>query len=196
MNSDKNISRVYDLAEQFEFKDLLSEDKDYVLSFMKEDEYNDLRKTIQDLPNYFVSDIEPITNIPFIDNIRGKIRFTKFIQYPLRLYKVAVLILIAYFLFNLNRHFYNKSNQTFLTQNDTVYIHKTDTISRIIHDTVWVEGQNNYSPVINKTEMEIDQTMYNDYNFNPDEVEKIMSMTNNNSLANDSILKSILVLLN
>lgn len=85
-----------------------------------------------------------------------------------------------------------------LSQNDTVFISKKDTITQIIHDTVWVAETKNSIPRVNRTdrtENVRNQTVYNEYDLSPDNVEKIMSMTKNNSLANDSILKGILVLL-
>ena len=196
MSSDKKTNRVFELAEQFEFRELLNMDKKYILSVMTEEEYNDLRNTINSLPNYFMRDIEPITNIPPIGYKHKNNRFTKFILYPLQLYKVAAIIIIAFFLFNINQHNNENLNSELLTQNDTVFINKKDTIAQIIHDTVWVVETKNSIPRINRTENVINQTIYNEYDLSPDNVEKIMSMTNNNSLANDSILKSILVLLN
>lgn len=199
MSSDKKTNRVFELAEQFEFRELLNIDKKYILSVMTEEEYNDLRNTIYSMPNYFMRDIEPITNIPTIGYKHKKNRFTKFILYPLQLYKVAAIIIIAFFLFNINQHNNENLNSELLTQNDTVLINKIDTITQIIHDTVWVAETENSIPRTNgtdRTENVKNQTIYNEYDLSPDNVEKIMSMTNNNSLANDSILKSILVLLN
>ncbi|MHC1690085.1 MAG: hypothetical protein AB9833_04565 [Bacteroidales bacterium] len=196
MSSDKKTNRVFELAEQFEFRELLNIDKKYILSVVTEEEYNDLRNTIHSLPNYFMRDIEPITNIPPIDYKHKKNIFTKFILYPLQFYKVAAIIIIAYFLFNINQHNNENLNSELLTQNDTVFINKKDTITQIIHDTVWVAETKNIIPRINRSETVINQTKYNEYDLSPDNVEKIMNMTNNNSLANDSILKSILVLLN
>ncbi|MCE5320425.1 MAG: hypothetical protein LLF93_04885 [Bacteroidales bacterium] len=59
MSSDKKTNRVFELAEQFEFSELLDMDKKYILSVMTEKEYNDLRNTINSLSNYFMKDIEP-----------------------------------------------------------------------------------------------------------------------------------------
>ncbi len=196
MSSDKKTNRVFELAEKFEFRELLSMDKKYILSVMTEEEYNDLRNTINSLPNYFTRDIEPITNIPPIGYNCKKNRFTKFIQYPLQLYKVAAIIIIGFFLFNINQHDDESLNSELLTQKDTVFINKKDTITQIIHDTVWAVETKNSISKISRTENVINQPINNEYDLSPDNVEKIMSMTNNNSLANDSILKSVLVLLN
>jgi len=196
MSSDKKTNRVFELAEQFEFRELLNMDKKYILSVMTEEEYSGLRNTIHSLPNCFMREIEPITNIPPIDYKHKKNKFTKFILYPLQLYKVAAIIIIAYFLFNINQHNNENLNSELLTQNDTVFINKKDTITQIIHDTVWVAEPKNSIPRINRTENVINQAIFNEYDLSPDNVEKFMSMTNSNSLANDSILKSILVLLN
>lgn len=195
MSSDKKTNRVFELAEQFEFRELLNMDKKYILSVMTEEEYSDLRNTIHSLPNCFMREIEPITNIPSIDYKHKKNKFTKFILYPLQLYKVAAIFIIAFFLFNINQQNHENLNSELLTQNDTVFINKKDTIAQIVHDTVWVVNTKNSTPRINRTENLRNQNIYNEYDLSPDNVEKIMSMTNNNSLANDSILKSILVLL-
>jgi hypothetical protein len=201
MISDKKTEKAFELAEQFEFMELSDKDKKYILSVMTEEEYNDLRKAIFVLPNYFVKDIEPVTNIPQLALRHKKNQLKDLIFYPLQFYKVAASIIITFLIFSVYHHMNETQNSELIAQSDTVFIHRTDTVFQILHDTVWVvEKKNNFpkqSLVKNNTlENEITRSSYNKDDLHPDDVEKIIAMTNNNCLANDSVLKNLLELLN
>ncbi len=201
MNSNKKIEKAFELAEMFEFMELMDNDKKYILSLMTKEEYNDLRKAIFTLPKYFEKDIDPIINIPQFAHHERKNKFKYLLLYPLQLYKVAAIVIFTYLTYYSYHHINENQDSELIAQSDTVYVHRTDTIFKIAHDTVWIAVEKKHLHKLsmaknNIIKKEAQQTTYNQNNILPDDVENILEMTNNNSIANDSVFRKIMVLLN
>ncbi len=161
MNSDKKEEKIFELAEQFVFEELSTKDKNFILSIMTESEYNEFRSTINNLPACFDNDIEVETMAPQLP-IRTKRKIImEIINYKIPLYKVAVGMIFAFFIFSSVNHF--KLNKAFDNKNIFAFESKNSSSSNDLTQT--------------------------------DQIEKVMLMTNKNSLANDTVTKQILAIL-
>lgn len=202
------MARVYELLEQFDFKELSAEDRKYVLSVMSETEYNQMRLTIGDVAEYFeqTPDMEP--GKLELDNTGEKNKLIQWVRKPVPLYQVAASILILLGLFFAYTNYQIPNQSAVLTSNEVIQVHKADTVYTRITDTVRVVVEklvyitpyveDTSIPLIasntskGATEIEINC----DKDLCPDDVEIIQSMGTNNATSLDSVLKGFVVSLN
>ena len=199
-NKNTRIEKAYDLVEQFEFTELSEEEKLDILSVMTESQYNEMRKTINDIKVVLDKDIEPDICVPNMPIYTLKSKLLRFIKYPVQLYQVAAsiaIILSTYFIIQ-------KTNQNSITRvlanNDTVFVYQTDTIYTAVYDTgrsreIAAPGHPNYSkrPENKKLILKTSPTMDCDRELCPNDVGNITVLNNTNNMARDSALKGILL---
>lgn len=140
MEANRYFEGVYELLEQFDFKDLPEKDKIYVLSGITENEYNDMRNTLKDTETFFSSSSEPDIN----DSIFNSIIHTnhkpnillKILNKPVKFYQFAASILLLLGLYTIKQYSELPDKNSALPLNDTIYIQKSDSVSSKLADTV------------------------------------------------------------
>jgi hypothetical protein len=203
MKTNENIEKVYDLVEQFEFSELSEPDKLYILSFMTENEYNDMRAVLKGITKVFKNNAEPDFKTHQSPG-KEKSKLLRFIHYPVQLYQVASCIVILfglYFLFqNAIQH---KEGKSLSSITDTSVIYKADTILARVYDTIRIGttkvtySKNEHNKMETKELTANSQINYDcNHELCPGEVERIKDLTLRNNITNDSILKDFLVTLN
>ena len=100
MRNNKNIEKVYELIEQYDFAELSEPDKLLVLSVMTESQYTEMRNTVDNLKLELANDIEPVINIPTIEKKDSDGRIKRFLFYPIKFYQVAASIAIMISIFS------------------------------------------------------------------------------------------------
>ena len=53
MEQDKDLQRIYDLIEWYDFEELEESEKSFVCRHISEDEYNSMRSTLSDTKEFF-----------------------------------------------------------------------------------------------------------------------------------------------
>jgi len=148
--NEQNIEKIYDWIEQFNFDELLSEQKEFVLENMSRQEYDDMRSTISDTKNLFANVTIPAE--------KEKIRpLRKIMTKTLELYKVAASIIVLLGISSFCFKAYYSHNQAekilidtvFVTKMDTIIIEKNDTVEIVKEKTVYNDkdeiNQDNFS---------------------------------------------------
>jgi len=200
--NNNNIEKVYELIEQYEFVELSEADRLKVLSVMTEDQYTEMRSTIDNVKLRLENDIEPVVKIPQLPKQYSSHKLSRYLNYPLKLYQVAagIAILIASFFMVL----YSKDSPVQITaENDTVFIRHTDSVFTIIYDTVEIMKENvrniqsNFSKPDNNV-LITHQTEINDCSNKlcPNEITDIIAMNGRNTVSSDSVMKDVLLSLN
>lgn len=194
MKTDPRTERIYELVEQFNFNELDEKEKEYVLSFMNEKEYNELRQTIKDTISY-LDDAEDI--LPHF-NPTGRIKkmkaFGRFVSTPISLYKVAAIFVIALSILSLLKLRPNKSAEH-VSIADSIIIHTTDTVFLKIIDTlkVYREKPALISFAFEKKENALQEKSDCNRELCPDDIDIIKNMALNNSIIHDSLLKEFVM---
>jgi hypothetical protein len=140
MKANRYFEGVYELLEQFDFNELPEKDKIYVLSGISENEYNNMRNTLKDTETFFSNSSEPNIN----DSIFNSIIHTnhkpnillKILNKPVKFYQFAASILLLLGLYAIKQYSELPEKSSALPINDTIYIHKTDSVSSKLADTV------------------------------------------------------------
>jgi len=201
MEANNNIEKAYDLVEQFEFSELSKTDKSYILSIMTEAQYTKMRRTITDIKVSLENDIEPILNMPQAKSNKNKL--LQLANYPIRFYKVAASIaIIMAIYFMVQKSTQNQTNQL-IARNDTVIIHQIDTVYTKVYDTIRIIKSNVRSVQVGILQSEnlgliTQPNQSSDCNKElcPNEIGRIISMSNKNNISSDSALNGLLVSLN
>jgi hypothetical protein len=140
MKANRYFEGVYELLEQFDFRELPEKDKIYVLSGITESEYNNMRNTLKDTKTFFSNSIEPDIN----DSIFNSIIHTnhkpnillKILNKPVKFYQFAASILLLLGLYTIKQYSELSDKNSALPINDTIYIQKSDSVSSKLADTV------------------------------------------------------------
>ncbi len=191
MKSNQDMERVYELLEQFDFRELSDNDRNYVLSLMTAGEYNNLRVTVKDTEMLFSEVQEPKLNESvynsLIAGIKEKNIFIRFLKRPVQLYKVAATVIVLTGLFSFI-HFTNlhEQNSNSLT-NDTIFIYKTDTVySRIIDSVKHIREKVVYMTINKNREATpiLFTSAKNEFDYRlelyPGDIDRIKTLYNNN----------------
>jgi hypothetical protein len=140
MKANQYLERVYELLEQFDFEELSDEDRIYVLSVMTENEFNDMRSTLKDTETFFSNSYEPNINDSLFNSIMSTNHkpniLIKILNHPVKFYQLAASILLLLGLYIIKQYSDLPDKNSALPINDTIYIHKTDSLSSKLADTV------------------------------------------------------------
>jgi hypothetical protein len=140
MKANPFMERVYELLEQFDFKELSEEDRSYVMSEMSEKEYNNLRNTLKTTEAFFSSSVEPILNnslLTTLTNTKHKPNVVvRILNQPVKLYQLAASILLILAIYTFKQYSDLPGKNSALPKNDTIFIQKTDTVYSKLADTV------------------------------------------------------------
>jgi len=140
MKANRDLERVYELLEQFDFKELSEEDRIYVLSVMTEHEFNNMRSTLKDTETFFINSCEPNINDSLFNSIINTNHkpniLIKILNRPVKFYQLAASILLLLGLYIINQYSDLPDKNSALPIHDTIYIRKTDTLSSKLADTV------------------------------------------------------------
>ena len=191
MEKEKDLQKVYDLIELFDFKELQESDKSFVRHHISEDEYDIMRSTLKDTREIFRKIPEPMAHEKYNT-------FIKIARYPVELYKiVAIIVLLIGFgiILTKARTF---EQQELLAMIDTVYIDKTDTVE-IIRETIIYKDlpvDQNLIPPANITL----ETTYKENDCSselcPDDIESFLRTKYKGDFSNDSALADFMVPMN
>jgi hypothetical protein len=184
MTDEKLTERLYDLIEQFDFKDLPEDDKLFVTGNFSIEEYNDLRSTLNDTRSLFNSYGEP-----------GPIkepRLKRIVLYPVELYKVAamIVILIAAGLLIPKAKGPDIGAALVNAIRDTVVITKKDTVEIIKEKIVYVSQTPRTSKSVNIliSKNEVNQIDCSRENC-PDDWKQLSRINTRGNLSKDSALR-------
>jgi hypothetical protein len=140
MNANRDPERVYELLEQFDFKELPEKDRIYVLSKMAEKEYTDLRNTIKNTEIFFSKSNEPNLNDSIFNSITRSNHkpniLIKILNQPVKFYQLAASILLIIGLYTIKQYSDLPEKNSPLPLKDTIFIQKTDTAYSKLVDTV------------------------------------------------------------
>jgi hypothetical protein len=140
MKPNRYFERVYELLEQFDFKELSDKDRIYVLSVMTENDFNDMRNTLKDTETFFSNSCEPNINDSLLNSIistnhRPNI-LIKILNRPVKFYQLAASILLLLGLYIIKQYSNLPDKNSALPINDTIYVYKKDSLSSKLADTV------------------------------------------------------------
>lgn len=201
MKSNQDMERVYELLEQFDFRELSDGDRNYVLSRITADEYQNLKATVKDTEMLFSDIQEPKLEESVYNSLIAMKKehniLIRFLKRPVQLYKVAATVIVLTGLFSFI-HFTNlhEQNNNSLS-NDTIYIYKTDTVySRIIDTVKHIKEKVVY--ITRKIDPEstpiIFTTAKNEFDYRlelyPGDKDRIKALVYNNNIANDTLLNN------
>lgn len=140
MKANPFLERVYELLEQFDFKELSDEDRIFVMSEMSEEEYINLRQTLKTTEAFFSSSKEPDLNeslLTSLINIKHKPNIIiKILNQPVKLYQLAASVILILAIYTVKQYSDLPGKNSELPKNDTIYIQKTDTVYSKLADTV------------------------------------------------------------
>ena len=140
MKANRNFEKVYELLEQFDFKELSVDDRIYVLSEMTENEYNNIRDTLKDTETFFSNSTEPNINDSLLNSLMRTNHkpniLSRILNQPVKFYQLAASILLLIGLYVVTQYSESPEKNSSLPKNDTIYIQKTDTVSSKLADTV------------------------------------------------------------
>ena len=148
MKANTYLERVYELLEQFDFNELPENDRIYVLSKMAEDEYINMRSTIQDTETFFSNSSEPEISVSLLSSIirtnHKPNLLIKILNQPVKFYQLAASIALLLAIYAIKQYsdlpIKNSAlplyDTLFIQKTDTVYPKSTDTISSKLADTV------------------------------------------------------------
>ncbi|MCX6262831.1 MAG: hypothetical protein NTY95_18675 [Bacteroidia bacterium] len=140
MKANRNFEKIYELLEQFDFKELPVDDRIYVLSEMTENEYNNMRDTLKDTETFFSNSTEPNINGSLLNSLMRTNHkpniLSRILNQPVKFYQLAASILLLIGLYIVTQYSESPDKNSSLPKNDTIYIQKTDTVSSKLADTV------------------------------------------------------------
>lgn len=203
MQTNEKLEKVYELLEQYEFIELSEIDKQIVLSVITESEYSEMRKTIDVVKREFETDIELVKNMP-VNPMHAKERtMYRFLNYKLKLYQVAASIAIIFASFFLYQHSDKNPESQMIAVNDTITIHRVDTVKTVVYDTVEIikEKVKYMLPKAQETQNVVANTSsknQEDCNANlcPNQISDLIALNGKNDISKDSTIKGILLSLN
>jgi len=200
MKTNQNMERVYELLEQFNFNELSERDKIYILSVMPETEYINMRDTIKETEGFFTNAAELNLSDSLYKSLMNKSRkgniLLKLLKQSVQLYKVAASVLIILGIYSVIHYSNLHEKNSTLALNDTIYIHKTDTIYSKLIDTVRIIKEKIvYIPreKVRVAPVKLLSNSKNEYDCNkeicPDDIDKIKGLAFNNNISRDTLFK-------
>jgi hypothetical protein len=205
MENNKNIEKIYDLIEQFDFAELSEPDRLLVLSVISESKYAEMRNTFNNLKLELTEDddIEPAINIPKIESVDSDSRIKRILNYPIKFYQVAASVAIIISIFSLFQQSSKNENYSMIAKNDTLIIQKIDTVYSIVHDTVEIIrekvriAQKDFQ-IQKENDLSANSNIKTDCSNNicPNEMDDFIAMNSRNTIKNDTTLKGVLLSLN
>ena len=140
MKANRYFEGVYELLEQFDFKELSEKDRIFVLSEMTESEYNDIRDTLKDTETFFSNSNEPGINDSLLNSIIHSNHtpniLIRILNQPVKFYQLAASIILLLGLFAIKQYSGIPDKNSALPSSDTIYIQKTDTLSSKLADSI------------------------------------------------------------
>jgi hypothetical protein len=140
MKANQCLERVYELLEQFDFKELSDEDRIYVLSELSEKEYTVLRDTLRNTEAYYSNSEEPNLNDSLLTSLintnHKQNTILNILNQPVKLYQLAASIILILAIYTIKQYSDLPDKNSSLPKNDTIYIQKTDTVYSKLADTV------------------------------------------------------------
>ena len=140
MKSNLYFEAVYELLEQFDFKELSEKDRNYVLSGMTENEYYNLRSALKSTETFFSNSSEPVINDSLLNSIISTNHkpniLIKILNQPVRFYQLAASIILLLGLYTIKQYSDIPDKNLTLPSNDTIYIQKIDTVYSKLADSI------------------------------------------------------------
>ena len=180
MESNKNIEKVYELIEQYDFAELSEPDRLLVLSVITESQYSEMRKTVDDLKLDLKSDIEPEINIPEIGKSNSDSRIRQLLNYRIKFYQVAASVAIIISTFFMFQHLNKNNTDQMIAKSDAVIIQQIDFSRQKENDLITYSNS--------RTDCDNSLCL--------SEMEDIIAMNSRNTIKNDSTTKGLLLSLN
>jgi hypothetical protein len=120
MTTEADLGKIYEFVEKLDFSELSAHEKTFVLGYISEQDYREMRATINSTKDFFAR--HPAAGLQ-----EKRFFLKRIITYPVELYKIAALILLVFaaFMFFKDR---KAGRQELLALADTVYVLKTDTV--------------------------------------------------------------------
>ena len=191
MEKKKDLQRIYDLIESYDFKELPESKKSFIRRHILEDEYNIMRSTLKDTRELFRKFPKPMVQ-------EKHNTFFKIARYPVELYKiVAIIVLLIGFgiILTKARTF---EQQELLAMIDTVFIDKTDTVEIIKEITIYKDlpVDQNFIPATNITMETTNKENDCSTEFCPEDMEAFRRTEYKGDFSNDSALADFMVPMN
>ena len=117
MKQNKNIEKIYDLAEKFDFNELSESDKRIILKEISEEEFAGIRLTIVNTDELYSK-----MDLPVKADKKSGIK--KIIYYPVEFYKVAATLLVLVGLGYVFSDLHKTVEKEYITETDTLIIEK------------------------------------------------------------------------
>ncbi len=202
-NNNNDVEKAYELLEQYDFSELTQENKLFILSVMSENQYTEMRAAIYKVNNLIEPDIEARIYMSQNLNQKESNKISKFLNYPVQIYKIAASIAILTAGYLLIQKSNQNSTDKLLSNYKTITVHVTDTVYRQVYDTVKIV-ENKVLAIDSGTNLkdknELTDRSEEDINCDkelcPNDVAKIISLNNKNNISSDSSLNGILISLN
>lgn len=202
-NNNNDVEKAYELLEQYDFSELTQENKLFILSVMSENQYTEMRAAIYKVNNLTKPDIEARIYMSQNLNQKESNKISKFLNYPVQIYKIAASIAILTAGYLLIQKSNQNSTDKLISNNKTITVHVTDTVYRQVYDTVKIV-ENKVLAIDSGTNLkdknELTDRSEEDINCDkelcPNDVAKIISLNNKNNISSDSSLNGILISLN
>jgi hypothetical protein len=200
MKANQEMERVYELLEQFDFIELTETDKTYVLSHITEDEYKTLRKTLMDLGSSLSNSEDLLVSDLVLKSLMDKHRsgrsFIKLLKKPVQFYKIAASVILLLGIYTVIQYTTLTERKNSLALNDTLYIHKTDTVYSKLADTVRIikekiiyvsRGKDDLKPakLLSTSGIIFDSTR----EISPEDIDKIRQLTSNSPVSKDTLIR-------
>jgi hypothetical protein len=200
MKAHQDMERVYELLEQIDFTELADMDKKYVLSMMTEKEYVQMRNTLKDVEQSLSGSEELVVSDLVFSSLMNKPRKSnsvlKLLMMPVQIYKVAAMVLLILGLYTVIQLSFFPEKKNTLALNDTLNIHKTDTVYTRLVDTVKIikekiiyvsQGKENLKPVklLTNSGFLFDSTK----EICPEDIDRIKELASNNPFYRDTLIR-------
>jgi hypothetical protein len=199
MKANQGIERVYELLEQFDFNELSEPDKNQVLSLMTDKEYINMRNTIKDAGNFFTNAEELTLNDSVYESLMNKKSrntLLKLLKKPVQIYKVAASVLVILGIYSVIHYSSLHSKNGALAVNDTIYIHKTDTVYSKLVDTVRIIKEKFIYISQEKQQLKSAKLLSaskNVYDCSkeicPEDIDKIIELASDGNISRDTVLR-------
>jgi hypothetical protein len=139
MKTNPCLEQVYELLEQFDFKELSDEDRICVLSELSEKEYTILRDTLKTTESFYSNSGEPNINDSLLNSLINTNHkqniILNILNQPVKLYQLAASIILILALYTLKQYSDLPDKNSALPKNDTVHSKLADTV-RIIKEKI------------------------------------------------------------
>jgi len=200
MKANQDRERVYELLEQSDFTELTDTDKKCVLSMMTEKEYVQMRTTLKDVEQSLSASEELVVSDLVFNSLMNKPQknnsVLKLLKKPVQFYKVAAMVLLILGLYTVIQLPFFPEKKNTIALNDTLNIHKTDTVYTRLVDTVKIikekiiyvsQGKENLKPakLLTKSGFLFDSTK----EICPEDIDRIKALASNSPFYRDTLIR-------